>query len=122
MGSRPAHICPASRSGCKMSKSEREAQGLTTWQAKLRLEQTFIDSFRKRYSALYGYMEDDLRPGTQLKVIARDGYYLAMAQRWDEDRYFIVFGRGERMLEALLDLNKAMSADSWRYDKFANDV
>lgn len=55
-----------------------------------------------------------------LKVsLKSDGRYLAIMQMGDDDAdSYICFGSGDDLISALDSLNRSISQDKWRWDKF----
>jgi len=68
-------------------------------------------------SNLLGAIEDDHAPNTGLSFIRRDdGGYLAIAKRNNDLVDQVVMAYGEDLIDALLNLNKKISAGTWKKD------
>jgi hypothetical protein len=104
-----------------MDRQELEARGGTRAQQKLQRLKKFEDAFKASHSNLWHYLVDEVRPASSLRVSEREGGFLAICQRWDEDRFWVCFAQGETLYEALFELNRSIAANRWKLDQWAND-
>lgn len=98
--------------------------GLTRREARKKREDELVVAL-KQFDTNVGAALGDTTGYTRFfKVLRReDGSWLAMIGGWDEEGApVIAFGNGKSLLGAVGILGRALAADEWREDRYANDL